>query len=202
MDGGFLRKWLLYSLYSRHDLLFGVAMTAPKLYSHGNALKNIINYFIDINFAILPSAPLFDKWKRWLLMYRGSVIGYGVKFGRNLWMDNYTKLKIGDYVLFNYGCMIVSGGGVSIGDNVLIGPGVTILSASHNTNANLPMRTSSPEFGYVDIGSDAWLAARCIILPGVTIGNGAIVSAGAVVTKDVEPMTIVGGVPARVIRKR
>lgn len=172
------------------------------LYDNKRLISNIVNYFIELNFAFLPSDPISNRWKRHLLICRGSTIGLGVKFGRNLWIDQYSKLIIGNNVFFNYGCMIVSGGGVSIGDNVLLGPGVTILSANHDTNPGVLMRTSGPVFGHVNIGPDVWLAARCTILPGVTIGEGAVVAAGAVVTKDVEPHTIVGGVPASVIRHR
>jgi len=87
---------------------------------------------------------------------------------------------------------------IQTGNDVSIGPEATILTLSHDPQ--------SPDFadkgGRVKIGDRAWIAYRAIILPGVTIGEGAVVAAGAVVTKDVEPHTIVGGVPAKEIGKR
>lgn len=163
---------------------------------------SLLNYCMELNFAVLPSDPLSNRWKAQLLRWRGSKIGKKVKFGRGLWIDDYSKLAIGDYVFFNYGCMLLTGGGVRIDDYVLFGPGVTILSANHDIRAGVLMRTSGPIYGPVHIEAEAWLAARSVILPGVTIGKGAVVAAGAVVTKDIEPYSIVGGVPARVIGRR
>ncbi|QEP42340.1 hypothetical protein D5085_03825 [Ectothiorhodospiraceae bacterium BW-2] len=177
-------------------------MVEPKLYSIRKFPRYIINYLIEINFSVLPSEPISNWWKGKLLSASGSTVGRGVKFGRNLWIDDYSKLIIGDYVFFNYGCMILSGGGVYLGNNVLLGPGVTILSANHDTELGCVMRTSAPIYGLVTIEADAWLAARCTILPGVTIGKGAVIAAGAVVTKDVPANTIFGGVPAKFIKKR
>lgn len=91
-----------------------------------------------------------------------------------------------------------------LGDDVVMGPDVVIMSWTHRFDRlDIPMsQQGEGPVRPVTIGSDVWLGTRCIILPGVTVGEHAIVGAGAVVTKDVAPYAIVGGVPARVIGDR
>ena len=93
---------------------------------------------------------------------------------------------------------IRANGGVRIGDRVIIAARVTITSRTHPLQ--LP-RARVNEDRPIVIEDDVWLGAGAIVLPGVTIGRGAVVAAGAVVTKSVEPFTVVAGVPARPIRK-
>jgi acetyltransferase-like isoleucine patch superfamily enzyme len=109
-----------------------------------------------------------------------------------------NHLVIGDYSHINRGCILDCRGGLRIGNNVSISHNVSIMTGSHNPD------TKNFEGIYlpIEIGDYAWLGIGCTILQGVTIGEGAVVCAGAVVTKDVEPYTIVGGIPARPIRKR
>ena len=91
---------------------------------------------------------------------------------------------------------------VRIGAHVLIGPGVFITDHGHNLEAGRPIGSQGCSSEPVDVDDDVWLGAHAVILPGVHIGSGAVVGAGAVVTRDVAPSTIVAGVPARVIRER
>lgn len=96
-------------------------------------------------------------------------------------------------------------GPLQIGDNVMMGPEVVILSSGHRFDrTDIPMcrQGSASSHHNTSIHSDVWIGARAIIMPGVEIGEGAIIGAGAVVTKDVPPYAIVGGVPAKVIRYR
>lgn len=88
---------------------------------------------------------------------------------------------------------------VTIKDRTLIGPSCRIIAVTHSLNY-LDRRNSDEIARPVEIGEDCWLGIRVTILPGVTIGKGCVVAAGAVVTKDVAPFNLVGGVPARVIR--
>jgi maltose O-acetyltransferase len=109
------------------------------------------------------------------------------------------NLKIGRQCFINHGCVFDAASTIVIGDEVNLGEGVLITTGSHLIG--LPERRAglvSPEPVY--IGPGAWLSSRCVVLPGVTVGDGAIVAAGAVVTRSVEPHTLVGGVPARLIR--
>ena len=94
-------------------------------------------------------------------------------------------------------------GPLKIGDNVMMGPDVTILTHTHNIErTDIPMGLQGSIVKEVSIGDDVWIGMRSIIMPGVRIGNGVVIGAGAVVTKDVPDFAIVGGVPARIIRYR
>ena len=110
-------------------------------------------------------------------------------FGRNL--------HIGKNVYISNCSMFVDLGGIYIGDNVLIGPNATITSVNHHT---APDQRRHLIFKSVYIHDNVWLGANVMITPGTTIGENAIVAAGAVVTRDVPANTIVGGVPASVIK--
>ncbi|MGN0847112.1 MAG: DapH/DapD/GlmU-related protein [Kiritimatiellia bacterium] len=104
---------------------------------------------------------------------------------------------VGKRVFVNAGCQFQDQGGVWIGDDVLIGPQTVIATLNH---AQDPDDRASMWAKPVRIGSRVWIGAHVTILPGVTIGEGAIVAAGAVVAKDVPPRTVVGGVPAKILK--
>jgi acetyltransferase-like isoleucine patch superfamily enzyme len=98
---------------------------------------------------------------------------------------------------------IHGGGGVEIGADVLLGPGVRIFSENHNFGRrDLPIIEQGETAAKVRVGRGAWVGANSTILAGVEIGDGAIVAAGSVVTRSVEPFTIVAGAPARLIGER
>jgi len=91
---------------------------------------------------------------------------------------------------------------IVLGDNLLMGPGVKIFSSNHGSKVGRPMNVQPHVEKDIIIGNDVWIGANSVVVAGVRIGDGAIIAAGSVVTKDVEDHTIVGGAPARVIRKR
>lgn len=94
-------------------------------------------------------------------------------------------------------------GPLHIGKNVMMGPDVTILTHTHNIERiDIPMRLQGMRVAEVVIGNDVWIGMRVIIMPGVKVGDGVVIGAGAVVTKDVPDFAIVGGVPAKIIRYR
>ena len=112
---------------------------------------------------------------------------------------NGRKISIGNRNVINFGCLLDGRKfSISTGSDVSIGPEATILTLGHDPQ--------SPDFkdlgGDVVIGDRVWIAYRAIILPGVTIGEGAVIAAGAVVTKDVPPFTVVAGNPAQKIGER
>lgn len=116
--------------------------------------------------------------------------------------DISRDLQADEYVYIGPGCRINPG--VRIGRYSMLGPDVRIVGLDHiYDRPGVPVIFSGrPEYRSTNIGRDVWVGAGATVLCGVTIGDGAIVAAGAVVTKDVEQMTIVGGVPARQIRRR
>jgi maltose O-acetyltransferase len=109
-----------------------------------------------------------------------------------------NQIVIGDHSVINYGVLLDGRGGLNIGDNVSISEGTIILTMGHDIDA--------PDFrlkgGRVMIDDYVFIGSYTRILPGVTVGEGAVVGVGSVVTKDVDPYTVVGGVPARYIRDR
>lgn len=89
---------------------------------------------------------------------------------------------------------------VFIGKNTLIGPGAMICTSTHDIDPAMREKCGGSFAKPIRIGDHCWIGAKAIILPGVTIGNGSTIAAGAVVTKDVEPMCVMAGVPARYLR--
>ena len=113
--------------------------------------------------------------------------------------DYGTNISVGQNVYFNFNCVVLDVVRITIGDNVLFGPNVQLLTASHPIN---PLeRRSGLEFGReIEIGDDVWVGGGVIICPGVKVGEGAVIGAGGVVTKDVPPNTVVAGNPCKVVK--
>ncbi len=109
-------------------------------------------------------------------------------------------LHFGRVCWFIIPCVLEVLAELTIGDRVQLGQQVMVLTNTHELGP-AGRRSGSLQALPVKIGNGAWLGARCTILPGVTIGDGAAVAAGAVVTKDVPPNTLVAGVPAKVVRE-
>lgn len=105
--------------------------------------------------------------------------------------------SIGKNVYINHACSFLDMGTITIEDDVLIGPKVNLITEGHPLN---PAERSALTVKPIVIKRNAWIGAAATILPGVTIGENAVVAAGAVVTKDVASNTIVGGIPAKVIK--
>ena len=105
--------------------------------------------------------------------------------------------RIGNNVFVNHGCSFLDLGGITIEDDVLIGPQVKLVTENHPVD---PANRKSLDLKSIVVKKNAWIGAGAVILPGVTIGENSIVAAGAVVTQDVPSNTIVGGVPAKHIK--
>ncbi len=134
-----------------------------------------------------------------------------IEIGDNVYIGHYTILKgyyrnkmlIGSGTWIGQQCFFHSAGGLTIGRNVGIGPGVKIITSYHSENEiDLPILHSPIEFSPVVIGDNCDIGVGAIILPGVTIGVGVQIGAGAVVTHSLEDYVIAAGVPARVLRCR
>ncbi|QUW21248.1 acyltransferase [Sporosarcina sp. Marseille-Q4063] len=164
----------------------------------------IITYelFMKIIFS-LPRYKSLNYLKKLFLQLFGAKVGKRVIFYPGVWINPPSNIKIGDDVDLALNVMITTSGQVQIGDRTLIGYGTKILSSNHNIpNGNGKIFFSGHSFDPVSIGHDVWIGADCIILPGVSIGEGAVIAAGSVVTKDVHAFDIVAGVPAKVIKTR
>ncbi|WP_412989870.1 DapH/DapD/GlmU-related protein [Pediococcus siamensis] len=127
----------------------------------------------------------------------GQELDESVEIRLPFYSDYGRNLKIGKQVYINSNVMMVDLGGITIEDQVLIGPGAYLVSVNHQLAAD---KRHDLDLNPVHIGKNAWLGARSVILPGVHVGENAIVGAGAVVTKNVPANTIVAGVPAKIIR--
>lgn len=113
--------------------------------------------------------------------------------------DYGAHTHLGNRVFFNFNCTLLDGGGIWIGDDFMCGPSVQFYTAQHPIDAaerRSLMETASP----IRIGNDVWIGGAAVICPGVTIGDGAVVGAGSVVTRDVPPYVVAAGNPCRVIR--
>ena len=112
--------------------------------------------------------------------------------------DYGKNIKLGKGVFINEGCCFQDQGGIEIGDNALIGQQVVIATLNHDL---APDKRANMIPAPVKIGNNVWIGAHSTILAGVTIGDNAVVAAGAVVTKDVPANSVVGGVPAKIIKE-
>ena len=110
-------------------------------------------------------------------------------------------LRVGDDVRINRDCNFYARGGITIGSGVIIGEQVSLQTGKHDYR-HREIFSAPLVVAPIEIMRGAWIGAHVVVLPGVTVGEGSIVGAGAVVTKDVPANTIVGGVPAKFIKKR
>ncbi len=132
-------------------------------------------------------------------------IGKRVQLEADVWLklvSAQATIEIGDYVFMGRGTEIDASLAVAIGSHVLIAPGVFITDHGHNIDAGPRIDAQGCHAAPVIIEDEVWLGTHCVVLPGVRIGRGAVVGAGAVVTKDVLPYAVVAGVPARLLRMR
>ena len=117
--------------------------------------------------------------------------------------DEGPNLFIGKHFYANYNLVVLDFDKITIGNNVMFGPNVTLSSATHNVDYRIRNKNDEMDImgAPIVIEDNVWLGANVVVMPGVTIGKHSVVAAGSVVTKDVPPDTIVGGVPAKVIKK-
>jgi acetyltransferase-like isoleucine patch superfamily enzyme len=161
-----------------------------------------LNYLTNHVISRVPSFRIRHTWYRRVL---GVSLGNhsGIFLGCYIWFYGpgqvrRSGLRIGANTLVNRDCCLDARGPLLIGDNVSISPAVTILTTHHRHDENgFPLESRA-----VVIEDHVWIGTRAMILPGATVGRGAVVAAGAVVHGSVDPMTVVAGVPARPIAKR
>lgn len=160
----------------------------------GNGLAKGAGILLRLNRHVFFCNRLRMAIYRWLGVQcaDGAIIWCGAR------INHPRHVSIGRNSIVGPSTVLLSQGGISIGENVNISGFSFLISQEHNTQSARLETT----LAQVNIEDYAWLATNVTVLPGVTIGRGAVVAAGAVVTKNVPPCTIVGGVPARPIGKR
>jgi acetyltransferase-like isoleucine patch superfamily enzyme len=163
----------------------------PQRYKMREASYNTKELLIQMNNSADPA-----EIRTLLSQITGSEIDESVAVFTPLYINYGKHTKIGKNVFINFNCTLLDLGGITIEDNVLIGPNVSILSEGHPIE---PKERHSLKPKSIHIKNNAWIGAGATILQGVTIGENAIVAAGAVVSKDVPNNVIVGGIPAKII---
>lgn len=142
--------------------------------------------------------PLFKGWRSFILRIMGASVGRHCDFSNTCKVWAPWNLQVGQYVAFGPRVECYNVAKVSIGSMVTVSQDAYLCAASHDiTSINKPLKTAP-----IQIGDYAWICARSIVMPDVQIGKGAVIAAGAIVTKDVEPWTVVGGNPAKYIKNR
>lgn len=159
-------------------------------------------HFINILMSIMPSATL-QSFKRRLFLWAGIEIGHNVELFTGIKIYGNGRLIIGNKVFIgqNVTFMIDKNSSITLGDSSVISAKVTIVTGFHKiTPYGERIVSREGTNSHIKIGNGAAILTGSTILPGVTIGTNALVAAGAVVNKDVEPRTLVGGVPAKLIK--
>lgn len=161
-------------------------------------------YMVGIHLPPSDSKLSFGSKSIRALLCRGifKQSGKCINIEKGAFFGNGSEIMIGDYSGIGLNCRLQ--GPVHIGKFVMMGPEVLIYTKNHEVeDIEKPMIFQGETAAQlVIIGDDVWIGARAIVLPGVHIGQGAVIAAGAVVTRNVEPYTIVGGVPAKLIKNR
>lgn len=152
------------------------------------------DYLVEL-VGVIPSHAVRRFFYRRLLRVR---IGFCTSVHRGCRFYLPSGVLLGSHSIINRDVLLDGRMGLQIGDNVSISEGVAVFTLEHDPNSSTFESRGAP----VRIEDYVFVGARAIILPGVTVGRGAVVAAGAVVTRDVEPFVIVGGVPAKPIGQR
>ncbi len=200
---------MITARHARPDLSPDVANGAPRITSTPrraasqarDVVRGALKYATNHVIAHIPSYTSRHWWDR-------RALGWSLDPAATILLGQQVQLagvrtsgklvSIGAGTVINTGCLLYTTGGLTIGRQVSVSAGVWLLTGTHNINdPNFIV-----EFRPIVIGDYVWIGSRAIIQAGVTIGEGAVVMAGAVVTRDVPPYAIVGGVPARQVGER
>ncbi|MDR0333400.1 MAG: hypothetical protein LBI15_08020 [Dysgonamonadaceae bacterium] len=150
-----------------------------------------------------PRHKIFNPIKKYYITIQGGKIGKGVTFYPGIKINPARNIELGNFVDLAWRVIITTSGGVKIGDRALIGYGTQIISANHTIPNNKgQIFGAGHDRKEIIIENDVWIGANCVILPGVKIGEGTVIAAGSVVSKNIPPFVIAGGVPAKIIKER
>ena len=178
-------------IYSLVDLISRI----PKI--------RVLLYHFILHWLAWPVKGIADRCRARYWRVHFKDFGEGTTISELVKISDAGRISVGKASVIANRTNLEGQGGITIGDFVLLGFESIILTTGREyRDPKVPIKFQQVEEKPVVIGNDVWLGTRVIVLPGVTIGDGAVVGSGSVVTKDVPPFTIVGGVPARVIGKR
>jgi maltose O-acetyltransferase len=161
--------------------------------------RTMLGQYIGHPVAFLLALIRFLRMKRRCLSF-GGFAGNNILYANGVRITNYHKVKIGKGVSFGGNVQLLAHDTIEIGDGCTFAYGTIIETATHDYRSENMGETfvTKP----VRIGSNVWFGLNCCVLPGVTIGSGAVIGACALVTRDVPPQAIVAGVPARILKYR
>lgn len=200
-------KWILllifyplqvgYNLYqcNKNNIIYKVS--AVPLFLLNKFLRGGINRFLDYNISTFPSNHI----RKWFYKGLGAKIGNNVIFHFETEIRCHYKLKIGKGSIIGDNAILDARSGLELGENVNISSNVSIYTLQHD-HRNPYFACPTNKKMNVTIKNRVWLGSNVIVLPGVTIGEGAVCCAGCVVTKDIEPYTVVAGIPAKKVGER
>lgn len=183
----------------------GLPAPAPGETTERSLIEGVAQLGKWLTNEVVSHVPSFAVRHAWYRRYVGLRLGEEARIHLNCFVWHFgpgharrVGARIGARTWINRGCCLDVRGGLNIGADVSISPEVMILTAAHDMNDPSFALTVAP----VVIEDNVWIGSRVTVLPGVTIGRGAVVAAGSVVTRDVPALAVIGGVPARQIGLR
>lgn len=200
-------KWILlvlfyplqvgYNLYqcNKNNIIYKIF--AVPLFILNKFLRGGINRFLDYNISTFPSNHI----RKWFYKGLGAKVGRNVIFHFETEIRCHYKLKIGKGCIIGDNVILDARSGLELGENVNISSNVSIYTLQHDHRDPYFACPTNKKMN-VTIKNRVWLGSNVIVLPGVTIGEGAVCCAGCVVTKDIAPYTVVAGIPAKAVGER
>ena len=171
-------------------------------HSYGDSFSSLVLWLIYTHLLSKIPYGLGIKMRNIVLKRLLNHFGTGSHISTGVRLLYPQGITLGDNVGIPRDITLDGRGGIEIGDGTMIGFESIILTATHSSQGEEPIRRQGMFCAPIKIGRNVWTGARVIIMPGITIGDGAIIGANSVVTKDVPANTVYGGVPANFIRKR
>jgi acetyltransferase-like isoleucine patch superfamily enzyme len=169
-----------------------IPFSDPEYHKIGDASKETRKLLLEMNNTSEP-----EEVRRLLAEILGSDIDKSVTVFTPLHINYGKNTKLGKNIFVNFDCTFLDLGGIRIDDNVMLAPGVKLLTESHPIASGDRQTLTT---GTIHIKKNAWIGANAVILPGVTIGENSVIAAGAVVSKDVPGNSVAAGIPAKVIK--
>ena len=178
-------------------------MTKKNQHIYGNSSLDLIHWLFYEHFLSKIPYNTGIKCRKFLLKKLLKNIGTNSTVANNVTLLHPQGIEIGDNVGIARDVVLDGRAGIKIEENTIIGFESIILTSTHKCDRkDIPIREQGMFSDPCYIGKDCWIGARVLILPGLKIGEGSIIGAGSIVTKDVPPYCVVGGVPSKIIKER